>query len=387
MRQPQEWRSRVSYGPGTVLQTGEILRAMEARRALIVCGATSFHASGADQIIEGIKDHVELTMWNDFEANTSLDDLCTGLQVMHEFDPDVIVGVGGGSAMDMAKLLVAYSDESGDIADRICSSDLISEADKKLVLVPTTSGSGSEATHFAVVYIGDTKFSVAGDGLYADEIVLDPQLVVSGSKYQRATSGIDAVCQAIESLWARAATTTSQRYARRALGLLLPSIRSFVSTGDAESAARMSIGSHLSGRAIDISKTTGAHALSYFATKRFGIAHGNAVALTLPQFILFHSDENPAKDESIQLRMALESVMRVFHSSSPVELASDLQHLLAEIDLITSLQGIIPRSDQLIQEWTESVNQDRLKNNPAELPATTLKEIVSRCWSSDLKVL
>ena len=76
-----------------VLQTGEILRAMEARCALIVCGATSFNASGADQMLEGIQDHVEFTVWDGFEANTSFDDLCIGLQVMHECEPDVIVGV------------------------------------------------------------------------------------------------------------------------------------------------------------------------------------------------------------------------------------------------------------------------------------------------------
>lgn len=380
MRQPQEWRSRVSYGPGTVLQTGEILRAMEARRALIVCGATSFHASGADQMIEGIRDHVEFTVWDDFEANTSFDDLCIGLQVMHECEPDVIVGVGGGSAMDMAKLLAAYSDGSDDVAGRIRSGDSISETDHKLVLVPTTSGSGSEATHFAVVYIGDSKFSVAGDGLYADEIVLDPELVVSGSQYQRATSGIDAVCQAIESLWATAATTTSQRYARHALGLLLPAIRSFVSIGDAESAARMSIGSHLSGRAIDISKTTGAHALSYFMTKRFGISHGNAVALTLGAFMDLHLHPGALKVEVDNLPDIMNDLSHFFNVASPDLLSNAFKDLLEDLDLLTALDGSQFPITEFTEEWIDSVNLQRLANNPVELDRDSMRKLVLKSW-------
>ena len=380
MRQPQEWRSRVSYGPGMALQTGKILRAMEASRALIVCGASSFHASGADQMIGGIQDHIEFTVWDDFEANTSFDDLCTGLQVMHECEPDVIVGVGGGSAMDMAKLLAAYADGSGDVADRICSGDSISETDHRLVLVPTTSGSGSEATHFAVVYIGDTKFSVAGDGLYADEIVLDPELVVSGSPYQRATSGIDAVCQAIESLWATAATTTSQRYARRALGLLLPTIRRFVSTGDAESAARMSIGSHLSGRAIDISKTTGAHALSYFVTKRFGISHGNAVALTLGAFMDLHLRPGALKVEVLNLPDIMNGLSHYFRVASPDLLSNAFEELLEDLDLFTTLDGSQLPVTEITEEWIDTVNLQRLANNPVKLDRDSMRELVLKSW-------
>jgi len=230
------------------------------------------------------------------------------------------------------------------------------------------------------VYIGDTKFSVAGDGLYADEIVLDPELVVSGSPYQRATSGIDAVCQAIESLWATAATTTSQRYARRALGLLLPTIRRFVSTGDAESAARMSIGSHLSGRAIDISKTTGAHALSYFVTKRFGISHGNAVALTLGAFMDLHLRPGALKVEVLNLPDIMNGLAHLFRVASPDLLSNAFEELLEDLDLFTTLDGSQLPVTEITEEWIDTVNLQRLANNPVKLDRDSMRELVLKSW-------
>src|SRR5690606_31046129 len=146
-----------------------------------------------------------------------------GLSVMTEFRPDVVLGVGGGSAMDMAKLMCAYEPiDAHQLHAAISSGDRITSRRPRLVLAPTTSGSGSEATHFAVVYIGDEKFSVAGAPMLPDAVIIDPLLTTSSTPYQRATSGIDAVAQAIESLWAAGATSLSRRYARHALAYLLP---------------------------------------------------------------------------------------------------------------------------------------------------------------------
>lgn len=382
MRSPNEWRSRVTFGPGVVSQTGDLARAIGAKRALVVCGSMSFHASGAARLVDHMQG-VAFQLWDGFGANTSFDDLCEGLDIVHEFQPDVIIGVGGGSAMDMAKLLVAFSSESGDVAHRIQSGDPIAEVGHKLLLVPTTSGSGSEATHFAVVYIGDKKFSVAGDGLYADQILLDPQLVMSGSPYQRATSGIDAICQAIESTWATGATQTSRRYARHALALLMPAIRRFVAEGDSETARRVSIGAHLSGRAIDISKTTGAHALSYFVTKRFGIAHGNAVALTLGEFMNVHSSPGRLKVQINNLPEIMNDLARYFHVASAELLSNAFDELLDDLGLVRTINQSGLSVDDVTEEWIDSVNLQRLANNPVQFDRASMRDVVSKSWSSD----
>lgn len=335
-------------------------------------------------MLENLTVTSDVAHWSDFQPNTSIDDLRAGLDVVREFRPDVVIGVGGGSAMDMAKLLVAYSDHDDDPAESICSGATVERASHDLVLIPTTSGSGSEATHFAVVYIGDEKYSVAGPGLYASHIIIDPDLSMSGSSHQRATSGIDAICQAIESLWAVGGTPDSRRYARHALGLLVPNIKCFVTNEDPDAARAMAIGAHLSGRAIDISKTTGAHALSYFLTKRFGIPHGNAVALTLGAFIEAHGCAASTTDApGSSLGEAMRSITLRLGASGSHSLRQLFNELVSDLGLIASLTQVVEHTDDVVDDWLDSVNLQRLANNPVRFDRTELKALALRSWGED----
>jgi alcohol dehydrogenase len=279
---PEPGRSaapRMAYGAGAIAETPRLVQELGATRVLLVCGRTSFEASGAAAMLSELERIADVRRWSDFQPNTDSADLRVGLEVLCEQQPDLVLGIGGGSALDMAKLLVSFTGIASDqVVAAIEGGYKATSRSAKLVLAPTTSGSGAEATHFAVVYVGDEKYSIGGPAMRADAIVLDPVLTLSGSAYQRATSGIDAVAQAIESLWAVGATDRSRRFARHALRLLMPAIEGYVNQPDETSARAMAIGSHLAGRAIDISKTTAAHALSYNLTKRFGVSHGHAVA-------------------------------------------------------------------------------------------------------------
>src|SRR5690606_8756774 len=251
-----------------------------------------------------------------------------------------------------------------------------------LHFVPTTSGSGSEATHFAVVYIGQEKFSVAGPALYADSVTLDPGLTLSGSAYQRATSGIDAVCQAIESLWAKGGTNTSRRLARHALRLLLAYIEPFVAEADPQAAKGMAIGSHLAGRAIDISKTTAAHALSYALTKGYGVSHGHAVALTLGQFIRAHAE---AKAEDLQSGIserrhqeAMAAILKSLGARDAAEARDRFTALLARLGLVSRLRDIGLTNAEARRSVAQSVNVERLGNNPMVFTMAGLEAVLER---------
>ena len=197
-------RGTVVYGDGAVEQLPQRIATAGVDTVLLVCGRRSFEASGAARVVPDLEQVADVVRWSDFSPNTDVDDLRRGLAVLHGANADMVIGVGGGSAMDMAKLLCAF-EAVGDASD-LCLTDAIRSGrsiDARrpgMVLVPTTSGSGSEATHFAVVYIGQDKYSVAGAVLRPDLAILDPELTLSGSSYQRATSGIDAVAQAVESL-------------------------------------------------------------------------------------------------------------------------------------------------------------------------------------------
>jgi alcohol dehydrogenase len=373
----------VVYGPGAVHELPTLLEGLGARRVLLVCGRRSFEASGAAEVLPDLERVATVTRWSDFAPNTDAEDLARGLEVLREADADLVLAVGGGSAMDMAKLLCAYRHlDGGQVHEAIRAGARVEHRDLGLVLVPTTSGSGAETTHFAVVYIGHDKHSIAGPAMLPDRIVLDPELTRSGSDYQRATSGIDAVCQAIESLWAVGATDESRDHARRGLALGLAHLEDFVRDPGSQAAAGMALASHLAGRAIDISKTTAAHALSYGITKRHGVSHGHAVATTLGAFIEAHAAAGPgdlqpavAADDH---ESAMAEVLAQLAASGPSSGRDRFVALLHAIGLEPHLTRLGVEDRPAREALVASVNVERLGNNPVELDAEGLRGILER---------
>jgi alcohol dehydrogenase class IV len=371
----------VRYGEGAVRQVPELVAGFGARRVLLVCGRRSFEASGAARILPGLLQVAAVCRWSDFAANPDASDLVSGLTLAEDFRPDLVLGVGGGSALDLAKLLCAFAGipDAAKLAAAIRAGDRITGRDTRLVLVPTTSGSGSEATHFAVVYLGEEKFSVAGDPLRPDLAVLDPALSLSGSAHQRASSGIDAVAQAIESLWAVGATGRSRRWAGHALGLLLPAIESYVHQPTAPAARAMAIGSHLAGRAIDISRTTAAHALSYGITKRYGVSHGHAVALTLGGFLEVHTGPPPGSlrpgVDPATHREVMAEILGRLGAAGGADARARFQALVGRLGLAARLPEVGITTVESWRELVRMVNAERLGNNPVRFDQAGLAAI------------
>lgn len=379
----------VRYGVGAVLGTPQLVAERGARRVLLVCGGRSFEASGAARMLPELERRAVVRRWSEFAPNPDAADLARGLKIMESEAPDLVLGIGGGTAMDLAKLLCAFRGVT-DISEAVRAGAPITLREPGLVLTPTTSGSGSEATHFAVVYLGDEKYSVAGPALRPDAVILDPALTVTGSRYQRATSGIDAVAQAIESLWAVGATAASRRWARHALGLLLPAIEAYVTDPAPDAAARaMAIGSHLAGRAIDISRTTAAHALSYGITKRYGVSHGHAVGLTLGAFLAAHDRPEPGVLRVDPTGHGELRVDAAGHAAAMAEIFSRLgaaggrdaracwAALMRRLDLDPRLSaaGATTAADRAA--LAASVNAERLGNNPVSFTPAALAALVT----------
>lgn len=374
----------LAYGDGAVDRVPDLVAGEDVTRVLLVCGRRSFEASGAARILEPLERRAAVQRWSGFSPDPDVDELADGLAVLRDFGPDAILGVGGGSAMDTAKLLWAFAHIEGPSDLRAAARDG-ARADTRpgrLCLVPTTSGSGAEATHFAVLYLGEQKLSIAGPSLHADTAVVDPALTRSGSPTQRATSGLDAVCQAIESLWAVGATSTSRRLASQALELALAHLEGFVAGGGAEDARAMALGSHLAGRAIDRSKTTAAHALSYGVTKQHGVVHGNAVALTLGAFLESHASAAPEDlQEGVDPEAHAAAVRRVLDAlgaATGAEGREAFTALVRRLGLPATPSEVGITSEEQRRALVDTVNVERLGNNPRRFDAEELAALLRR---------
>jgi alcohol dehydrogenase class IV len=377
-------RREVRYGSHAIAATPRVVAELGARRVLLVCGRRSFEASGAVRMLPELERVAAVRRWSEFASNPDAADLAGGLAMVQDFQPDLILGIGGGTALDLAKLLCAFrgiTDEA-QLRETIRAGDRITGRALRLVLAPTTSGSGSEATHFAVVYLGEEKFSVGGDPLRPDVVILDPALTLSGSSYQKATSGIDAVAQSIESLWAAGATERSRRWARHALGLLLPAIEPFVTAPTDASARAMAIGSHLAGRAIDISRTTAAHAMSYAITKRYGVSHGHAVALTLGDFIEAHAGARagalqPGIDPSGH-RQVMGEILQRLGAVDGADARRRFRELMVRVGLAVRLSQVGVDTPDDLRGLVKAVNVERLANNPVRFDDDGLLAVIGR---------
>lgn len=198
---------------------------------------------------------------------------------------DLVIGLGGGSALDLAKLAGVLATHEGDVADYLNLTGTRSLTHKGLpkILIPTTSGTGSEVTNIAVLSLATTKDVVTHDYLLPDAAIVDPALTVSLPPKVTAATGIDALTHAIEAYVSVNANPVTDGLALQAIRLISGSIRTAVSDGgNKEARSDMSYGSFLAGLAFFNAGVAGVHALAYPLGGQFHISHGESNAVLLP---------------------------------------------------------------------------------------------------------
>jgi len=307
----------------------------------------------------------DIIYFTEFTANPDYDDIIDGVKLFLDEKCDFIISVGGGSAIDVAKCIIA-AEQTANIS-RItdnCSGVMRDNDDfvlrKELrcehLAIPTTAGTGSEATHFAVIYKNGDKISIEHEKLSPDYVVLEPGFLETLPMYQKKSTMLDALCQAIESMWAKGSTDESYEYAKEAKRIITEHADSYIA-GDKESAALMLRAANISGKAINISKTTAAHAMSYKLSTLFGIAHGHAVALCLPHVWRHY------------LQCTMHNSQFTIHDAQ-----TDSSSFDAFVDLFTKLDMYceFEYDDDTVEQLVESVNVQRLNNHPVYISKEAL---------------
>ncbi len=198
---------------------------------------------------------------------------------------DLVIGVGGGSALDLAKLAGVLASHEGNVAHylNLTGTKQITEKGIPTILIPTTSGTGSEITNISVLSLETTKDVVTHDNLLADVAIVDPALTISLPPKITAATGVDALTHAVESYISKNASPVSDALALQAIRLISNSIRTAVANGqDKQARTDMSYGSYLAGIAFFNAGVAGVHALAYPLGGQFHIAHGDSNAVLLP---------------------------------------------------------------------------------------------------------
>lgn len=330
----------------------KITNNLNSKNLFILTGKKSFDIIKKFSDINDFLNTTNHFIFNDFSVNPKIEDLIKGVSYFQKDNYDLILTIGGGSVLDMGKLIKEYS----------------KNYKINLVAIPTTAGSGSEETHFAVLYKNGVKYSIANNNLRPNFKILKPNLIGLAPNYQLACSGADAICQAIESSWSINSTEESLKYSLKALELLWFNLKEAISTRNESILNNILLGSNLAGKAINITKTTAPHAISYFITEKYNIPHGNAVALTLPFFYEYNycttdNDNNEPRGANYT-RDKINKMSRILGGGSYTDCSKLLNDFFVDIGLNMDRKIF---STSIKEELYGSINFERFKNNPRSL--------------------
>lgn len=298
----------------------------------------------------------------DFSPNPLYEQVVEGVRIFNENSCDMIVVVGGGSAIDVAKCIKLYCrmDPSVNYLQQIpCYTNI------PLIVIPTTAGTGSESTRHAVIYYNGVKQSISHPSIRPDIAILEPSLLDTLPDYQRKCAMLDALCQAVESWWSMRSTTESIEYSRQAIDLIQNNWREYIFDKSRHAAAAIMQAANCSGRAIDITTTTAPHAMSYKLSSLYGIPHGHAVALCmLPVWrYMRNTVQSPVDSNAERLKM-------IFNK---ITIDEDwFENFMIELEMA---HPVSVSRDEDIETLACSVNSERLANNPVPLVYGTLKTL------------
>ncbi len=297
------------------------------------------------------------TSFSDFEPNPDYASIVEGANLFKTQKCDCLVSIGGGSSIDVAKGIKYILKNKG----------------LKHIAIPTTSGTGCESTQFAVVYKEERKISLDSEELLPNVAILDGSLIASLSDFQKRCTLLDAMCQCIESHWSVNSTEESREYSLTGLNMILSNREQYLQN-DPEANKNMLIGANFSGRAINITRTTAPHALSYVITKEHGIPHGCAVALTIIQFWKYllsnlKNTTHPMGESFMEDR--LNELSRVFGGDTLYE------GLDAANKIIIETLPEMHTENFNVSKISSSIDKDRLRNFPLDLNNDDIAEITN----------
>ena len=279
-------------------------------------------------------------VFSKFTSNPKYEEMLEGLRLFKENKCDSIVSVGGGSCIDVAKVIKLSI--NADLNSNVPTfKQTYKYSDVKHICIPTTSGTGSESTRHAVLYLNGEKQSIAHPTNVPDYVILCPKLIMTVPEYQKKATMMDALCQCIESLWSRKATADSRKYAKAGLKLFKDNYKGYLAL-DKDAIKNVQIAANYSGKAINISETTAAHAMSYKVTSLYGIPHGHAVAICMNA--IFNNCKARTNYSGLDVKSLFYEVLEFFGLSTKVDF-----------------------SEEDLSALTNSVNQTRLKNFPYKI--------------------
>ena len=350
------------------------------KKIFLLCGKKSFVTSGAEVLIKKIitDNNKEINYFYKSSEIPILKELIEIIKKIKNFKPDLILAIGGGTIIDYAKIANVV-DERSNLKNLIVNySYPFDKKYTKLAVIPTTAGSGAEVTSNAVIYVDGIKHSFESEILIPDYFFLIPEFLISAPNKIKASAGFDAIAQALESLVSKKSNTQSVKYASDSLKISINNYVSFLNNPNLKNSANMSIASNLAGKAINISKTTAPHAVSYPFTSIFNISHGHAVGLFFEKFFKFNYDNLNKSETKFNLKKKFDIIFNLFNVKNIDDFYLKISQLKKQANLEDNLEKLNIDIDKSSRNIIQGINLLRLGNNPIKIIEKDIYKIISK---------
>ena len=375
---------RILMGPGSADQIGRELKALKGKRVLIVTDPGIIRAGLLDGISPSLKKAgVTVTLFDQVEADPHIEIVDQALARLKEEKCDSVIGMGGGSSLDIAKLVAAMAVNPGHISDYF-GVDLLAKPGLPLIAVPTTAGTGSEVTPIAILsdQAEHLKKGVVSPHLFPRLALLDPALTIGVPPAVTAFTGMDAFIHAVEAYTSVNANSLTDHLAFRAIELTFGNILTAYARGeDLEARSNMLEGSLLAGMAFANAGVTAVHAFAYPLGGEFHhIAHGLANSVMLLPVLRFNMLGNLPKFAEISLALGL-SVEDLTDRQAAEEGLDAIEELMIDLNLPLRLRDLkvpeeaIPGMAQGVMKVTRL-----LANNPRRITLEDAERIYRSAW-------
>jgi alcohol dehydrogenase class IV len=378
---------RVIFGKGSASKVGDEVKAIGAKRVLVVTDPGVIKSGvfeGVNASLEANGLHTEI--FSQVEPEPDIETARHVTRIARANGFEVVCGIGGGSAMDIAKIASVMATNPGDPRQYV-GVGLLKKPGLTKILLPTTAGTGAEMTPNAILGIHDEgiKAGVVSPHVLADIVLVDPMLTVTLPPAPTASSGLDALTHAVESYISLDANPITDLLALRAIELIATSLRRAFSNGnDIKARSAMSIAAMIAGISIANAGTCSGHAAAYGYAAKYRIPHGISVAVALPYILAFNLESAKGKGVEIAKAMGVTSG-NLNPAQACREAVQSILRLMKDVNCPLSLSELkIPESEIKNIAQVMLGNTRLMTHNPRSVNDSEAVDLISRMWSGSI---
>lgn len=358
--------TEIIFGCGKIEELKRIID-KEIKTILIVTDKNAFEKSGAQKTLLSQLKNLRIEIFDEVEENPSFSTIKKGLEIIEEYNVQLIIGIGGGSPLDVAKGISAFATNKRSFIDYIEGSDL-SEDPLPVICIPTTSGSGSEVTPYAVFTDQELKEKVclSNPKIFPNFSIIDPFLTYSMPEHITINTGVDVLTHAIEAYLSSKSFPLNDLYAIQAIKIVLENLK-LASQKEKEAMNKMAYASMLAGISIAHASTILLHIMAYPLTVFHHIPHGRANAILLPAFIEFMREKSYSTKK-------VDTIVRMFEDFGGIN------NYLAGLNISTKLSSYGVKSNNFEKYAKDTIIKDDIKITPAEVTIEDIVEIYNSAY-------